>query len=55
MSDKPMIRHCYNCKWCIRFAGIERCDVKYEYIHEPRMKARFCRYYKQKEGADNGK
>lgn len=53
MSEKPIIRHCYNCKWCKRWAGIDECDVRYDYIHEPRTKALFCRYYKRKGSEEN--
>ena len=46
---KPMIRHCYNCEWVLRFMGVDRCDVLYEYIHEPKKKAKCCMYFTMKE------
>lgn len=48
--NKPMIRHCYNCEWCIRMTGIDKCDVLYEYIHsnEGKKKARRCKYFTMK-------
>lgn len=49
MDDKPIIRHCFNCRYCIRSVGLNKCDVYYDYIHSPRSKAIFCKYYKQKE------
>ena len=49
MNDKPIIRHCRNCKWYRGRLGIEECEVKYQYILDGRKKALFCRYYKQKD------
>lgn len=55
MSDKPIIRHCKNCKWHIQFAGCDpECTVKYQWCRNPRLKALFCRYYKQKGSEENG-
>lgn len=52
MNDKPIIRHCRNCKYAeLRTTGAIFCDVKYN-LHEEgfqRTDAIFCRYYKQKE------
>lgn len=47
--NKPIIRHCYNCKWCKRFSTSDWCEVKYVYIQEPRAKALICRHYKVRE------
>ena len=49
MNEKPIIRHWRNCKWHRGSLGIEECEVKYDYIHDGRIKALFCRYYKQKD------
>lgn len=46
MSDKPIIRHCQNCKYSIELLECIKCDVKYDYCFCPRVKALFCRYYK---------
>lgn len=46
--NKPMIRHCYNCEWCDRWAGIDQCDVLYEYIHDGKKKAKRCKYFTMK-------
>lgn len=55
--NKPIIRHCYNCKWCSRGLGIDSCLVRFIFLTSAnkRLKALLCRYYKQKEGADNEK
>ena len=45
-----MIRHCYNCEWVLRFMGIDKCDVFYEHIHDPKKKAKRCEYFTMKEG-----
>lgn len=51
--NKPMIRHCYNCKYkCEKFFH-EYCLVKYEYINSPRLRALMCRFYEQKEVKGN--
>lgn len=50
MEDKPIIRHCKNCKY-----GTEnyRCDVychvKYKTIENERIAALFCRHFKKEE------
>lgn len=50
IGEKPIIRHCRNCKWSIKYACCSpECTVKYEFCFNPRLKALFCRYYKQKE------
>lgn len=53
MKNKPMIRHCKNCQYCGSWLTIEdtiTCKVKYKRIldNEQRIKALFCRHYKQK-------
>lgn len=56
MSEKPIIRHCRNCEYFGHFysTGSGRCTVKYQYVIEEtqRVKAMFCRYYKQKGKSD---
>lgn len=44
--DKPLIRHCRNCKWCQEtgFYGL-KCIVRYKNIEYPRLKAILCMYY----------
>ena len=52
MNDKPIIRHCRNCKYAkLHTTGEVFCDVKYNLHLEgfQRSDAIFCRYYKQKE------
>lgn len=53
MSDKPIIRHCRNCKFANlnKFTDSIVCDVKYKYYlqESQRVTAIFCKYYKQKE------
>ena len=48
--SKQMIRHCYNCKWiggsCF---GERKCEVRYQWIDSPRLRALTCRFYEQKE------
>lgn len=49
MSDKPIIRHCRNCKYSkLDRSGAIFCDVRYEYYStkKQRKTARFCRHYK---------
>lgn len=49
MNDKPIIRHCKNCKWCGDAAFYNGyCDVKYKYIKNGRKSALLCRYFKPK-------
>lgn len=55
--SKPIIRHCFNCKYCnvyneqrsgfcnVKYIGI---DVGYSF---PSLKAKLCKYYMQKVGA----
>ena len=57
--DKPIIRHCKNCKWGIKrgygdLSNIE-CSVRYRdyYNSEQRIRALLCRHYCKKEGAEN--
>lgn len=55
MSDKPIIRHCRNCEYfCLNYIGGGECTVKYQYVLEEkqRVKAMFCRYYKQEGKSD---
>lgn len=52
MNDKPIIRHCRNCKYAeLHTTGEVFCDVKYNLHLEgfQRADAIFCKYYKQKE------
>ena len=53
MTDKPIIRHCRNCKYGVRrYSDISdfvvECSVKYKSIVYPRLAALLCRYYKEK-------
>lgn len=49
--SKPIIRHCYNCKYYRSVFPAYDCNVKYIDILLPRMRALMCRYYKaNKEG-----
>ena len=48
MEDKPIIRHCKNCRWCRVALYDGHCEVKYKYIDNGRIKALFCKYYKKK-------
>lgn len=52
INDKPMIRHCMNCKYRQQRYYSGYCDVKYQSIEFPRLEALLCRHYKQKEGAE---
>lgn len=58
MSDKPIIRHCRNCKWSKLFLVSDiHCTVTYKnitYNSEQRRKALFCRYYEPRGSEDNG-
>ena len=50
--SKPMIRHCNNCEYHDKF--LNEYDgggrlVTYKFIYAPRLKAIFCKYFKQKE------
>jgi len=49
MSDKkPYYRHCNNCVWCFRSATYEVvCEVKHIKRHKGRLRALFCRFFKQ--------
>lgn len=60
MSDKPIIRHCRNCKYGVcRYSDISdfvvECSVKYKSIVFPRLAALLCRYYKEKDLYDHEK
>ena len=56
MSDKPIIRHCRNCEWCVEYHGCDciGCRVLYKDIFCQRIKALICPYYKQKGSEENG-
>ena len=48
--DKPLIRHCRNCKWCDDYWGnINKCWVRYTNIIYPRLRAIFCMYFDLKD------
>ena len=49
MSEKPIIRHCRNCKYQRESLCDGYCEVKYRFIEYGRSKALFCRFYKEKE------
>lgn len=49
--SKPMIRHCNNCEYNEKIGNIYEgggCLVTYKFIYAPRLKARFCKHFKQK-------
>ena len=51
-NDKPIIRHCRNCKYWQMEGVLFDCPVIYQTaISFPRLKALFCKYYKTKEGS----
>lgn len=55
MEDKPIIRHCKNCKWCDKAPISEGyCTVKYKFFDCGRLNALFCKYYKEKD-KNNGR
>lgn len=56
MENKPIIRHCRNCKWCQKYPLCDsiECNVTYKRIWYQRITAIFCKYYKKKED-NNGK
>ena len=47
---KPMIRHCFNCEWCERMMGYDKCDVLYVSINNGKRKAKWCKFFTMKEG-----
>lgn len=47
--NKPMIRHCNNCKYKTKIWIDDYCLVKYIFINSLRLRALTCRFYKQKE------
>ena len=53
-NDKPIIRHCKNCEWCKEYKWLSHidCTVTYKTVWKTRLKALFCRYYKEKERKD---
>lgn len=49
MCEKPIIRHCRNCKWskpCFMLSAV-RCEVKYKSVYDDtgRITATFCKYF----------
>lgn len=57
--NKPIIRHCKNCKWAVKWHGhcdSVYCDIKYKlYLDwQQRIAALLCKYYSQKDGVNNG-
>ena len=54
-DEKPIIRHCKNCRWGETCYGYIDCTVKYKTINnsKQRIRALFCRFYKKKEGGRN--
>ena len=49
MNDKPIIRHCKNCKYSESATLFDAyCNVKYDYVDNGRIGAIFCPYYKAK-------
>jgi hypothetical protein len=48
MNDKPMIKHCRNCKW---LSEMGYCQVKYTYkfVECQRISALLCKYYTERE------
>lgn len=54
--SKPIIRHCRNCKYSVHHAITDNvyCDVRYKLFFKSvqRIKAIFCRFYKEKGGAE---
>jgi hypothetical protein len=51
-NDKPIIRHCENCKWRCYAYGYN-CEVTYKWIVNKRLSALFCRYFKAKGGVED--
>ena len=57
--QKPIIRHCKNCKWSTRrgygdITSID-CSVRYRSYDndEQRLRALLCKHYREKEGTNN--
>lgn len=48
MNDKPMIKHCRNCKW---LTEMDYCQVRYTYKLDEcqRISALLCKYYTERE------
>lgn len=38
MTDRPLIHHCNNCKWCVG----SYCIVRFNYIDFPRLRGLTC-------------
>lgn len=53
-ATKPVITHCYNCRYSEKLFTEYKCTVKYKLTTMPRIRALLCKYYKRKGGADNG-
>lgn len=54
MGDKPIIKHCRNCKYHKSASKFDIwCDVKYKWRENGRISALFCRFYKMKAGVKN--
>lgn len=57
MGDKPIIRHCKNCRYSCEnedqreYGDMPYCNVRYDYIMNARFKALLCRFYQQKESS----
>ena len=48
MDDKPIIRHCKNCKYHTPASLFDAwCNVKYKWRSNGRISALFCKYYKE--------
>lgn len=52
MNEKPIIRHCRNCEYYETGFRIFDCTVRYKDVYCERMRALFCKYYKQKGGVE---
>lgn len=52
-EEKPMIRHCKNCKWNQVLFGktisLCYCKVKFRNVNRPRIMALICSYFSMKE------
>lgn len=55
--DKPIIRHCANCKYSVKKQCWGEthyyCEVRYTKVYYPRARAVFCKYYKEYEENKN--
>lgn len=48
MCDKPIIRHCKNCKYYQDDIHNYECTIRYVFIYNYKLRALFCKYYKEK-------